>query len=97
MNEEEKRVEEAPTVQGDESAEAVEAPAKKRAKNLKAKIIGIIVAVVAVAGFGFYQWHETPEFCVAICHTPMDKAYLDTLYANPYVSMMNSVIFTIVR
>ena len=46
-------------------------------------IIGIVVAVVVVAGIGFYQWHETPEFCTAICHTPMDGKYLDTLYANP--------------
>ena len=39
----------------------------------KAKVtIAVIVAVIAVGGFGFYQWHETPEFCGAICHSPMD-------------------------
>ena len=59
-------------------------PEKKRKVSKKAKIVGIVVAVIAVVGIGFYQWHETPEFCTAICHTPMDNAYLDTLYANPY-------------
>ena len=39
---------------------------------------------IAVLGFGFYQWHETPEFCTAICHTPMNDVYRQTLYANPY-------------
>ena len=69
---------EAETEEGDDEA----APKKKKSK--KAAIIGAIVAVIAAFGFGFYQWHETPEFCVTICHTPMDTAYLDTLYANPY-------------
>lgn len=63
------------------------APKKKQSK--KAMIIGIIVAVVAVVGIGFYQWHETPEFCTSICHTPMDTKYLDTLYANPYKSAVD--------
>lgn len=62
---------------------AEQKPAPKR-KSRKTAIIGGIVAIIAVVGFGFYQWHETPEFCVSICHAPMDKAYLDTLYANPY-------------
>ena len=58
-------------------------PAPKK-KSRKAVIIGAIVAVIVIAGLGFNAWHETPEFCVSICHTPMDSAYLDTLYANPY-------------
>ena len=83
MSDEEKldqqNAEETAQVVGDEETK----PAPKR-KNRKAAIIGVIVAFIAALGFGFYQWHETPEFCVAICHTPMDKVYLDTLYANPY-------------
>lgn len=57
--------------------------APKKKKSRKGVIIGVIIAVIVVAGFGFYQWHETPEFCTAICHTPMDSKYLDTLYAKP--------------
>ncbi len=58
-------------------------PAPKK-KNRKAVIAGIVVAAVAVIGLGFNAWHETPEFCVSICHTPMADTYLETLYANPY-------------
>ena len=64
--------------------EGSEKPMKKKAASLKAKIIAIVCAVIAVAGVGFWQWHETPEFCTAICHTPMDDIYRQTLYANPY-------------
>ncbi|MGI6105343.1 MAG: cytochrome c3 family protein [Raoultibacter sp.] len=46
------------------------APKKKR-KKLPI-ILGVIVAVVIVAGAGFFVWHEEPSFCNAICHSPMD-------------------------
>lgn len=58
-------------------------PAPKKPSRKKV-IIGAVIAVIAVLGFGFYQWHETPEFCTAICHTPMNDVYRQTLYANPY-------------
>lgn len=74
-------------IQGSEDEQAMSAaqnasPEKRPTyqKNRKKKtvaIIGIVVAVVAVAGAGFWAWHETPSFCGAICHTPMDP-YLDT-------------------
>jgi len=38
--------------------------------------LAVIAVVFAAAGFGFYQWHETPGFCGAICHN-MDP-YLET-------------------
>lgn len=60
------------------------AAAAKKKPSKKLTIIGAIVAVLVVAGVGFWQWHETPEFCTAICHTPMNATYLATLYANPY-------------
>lgn len=54
------------------------APKKKKAGI----VAGVVVAIVVVAGAGFYVWHEQPSFCDAICHTPMD-GYLDTLEATP--------------
>ena len=45
-------------------------------------VVGVVVAVLVVAGAGFWVWHEQPSFCNAICHTPMD-AYLPTYEAEP--------------
>ena len=53
-------------------------PAAKKNRKRPAIAVGVIVAVLVVAGAGFWVWHETPGFCSAICHTPMDaygKAY----------------------
>lgn len=50
---------------------------KPRAHRKLPIILGAVVAVVIVAGAGFWVWHEQPSFCNAICHTPMD-AYLPT-------------------
>ena len=71
-----------------EAAEGA-ADAKKPASKLKGlskkkKILAGVLALIVVVGVGFWSWHETPEFCVSICHKPMDSKYLDTLYANPY-------------
>lgn len=38
---------------------------------------GVVAAVVAVAAGGLWVWHETPSFCGAICHSPMN-AYVET-------------------
>ena len=59
-------------------------PKKRNCKKLA--IAAAVVVVIAAIGIGFWQWHETPEFCTAICHTPMDDAYRQTLYANPHES-----------
>lgn len=45
-------------------------------------IAAVVAAVIAVAGAGFWSWHETPSFCGAICHTPMDP-YLNTYEQEP--------------
>ncbi len=42
----------------------------------------IVVVVLGAAGIGFWTWHETPSFCGAICHSPMDP-YLPTYYSEP--------------
>ena len=49
-------------------------PAEKR-KSKKLPIIAVVIAVIAIAGIGFWSWHETPGFCAAFCHN-MDR-YLE--------------------
>lgn len=50
-------------------------PEQKR-KGKKWAVVAVVLAILAVAGFGMYQWHETPGFCAAFCHN-MDE-YLET-------------------
>ena len=46
---------------------------KPRGKSRKWPItVAVLAVVAAVAGGGFWVWHEQPSFCNAICHTPMD-------------------------
>jgi len=54
-------------------------PVLKKKRN-KWLIPGIVVAVIAVLAIGFTVWHNTPGFCNAICHKPMD----------PYVQSVTS-------
>lgn len=44
---------------------------KRLSKRAKVTV-GVVLAVVLVGGIGFFQWHEQPSFCGAICHDPMD-------------------------
>lgn len=46
-------------------------PARKVRKP--AIVAGLVLAVLVVAGVGFWSWHEQPSFCNAVCHTPMDE------------------------
>ena len=62
------------------AATAQEPAAKKPRKRLVA--LGVVVAIVAVAGAGLWVWHEQPSFCGAICHMPMNQ-YVETYDAEP--------------
>lgn len=58
-----------------ESKDQGEAVAGKRRK--RAVVLGVVAAVVVVAGAGMFVWHEQPSFCGAICHWPMSE-YVET-------------------
>lgn len=53
-------------------AELEELSSEPKKKRNKFMIPGIIVAIIAVLAIGFNVWHNTPGFCNAICHNPMD-------------------------
>lgn len=55
--------------------EIADRPKAKRKPSKKWAITGAVLVVVAIAGVGFWQWHETPQFCAAFCHN-MDQ-YLE--------------------
>lgn len=42
-------------------------------------VVGIVAAVLIVCGIGFGVWHNTPGFCNAVCHAPMDN-YVESYY-----------------
>ena len=65
-----------------------QAPAPKKSKKKLGIIAGVVAAVIVVAGAGFWVWHETPGFCGAICHTPMDP-YLATYEEEPAEGAMD--------
>ena len=50
-------------------------PAAQKKKKKWPIVVGVVVAVLVVAGAGFWVWHEQPSFCNAICHTPMDAVH----------------------
>ena len=59
-----------------EATEAVSEQAlPKKPKKKMGITLGVIAAVIIVAGAGFFVWHEQPSFCNAICHIPMDPYY----------------------
>jgi hypothetical protein len=62
---------------------------KKRNKRRKAlAIICTTVVVLIGVGTGFFVWHATPDFCNAICHSPMDT------YVEGYYSQDSSLLVT---
>ncbi|MBS6939919.1 MAG: cytochrome c3 family protein [Slackia piriformis] len=53
--------------------------AKKVVRKNRWIAVGVVAAVLVLAGAGFWVWHEQPSFCNAVCHSPMDK-YVETYY-----------------
>ena len=47
-------------------------PSPKKDRKRLWITIGVIAGVIVVAAVGFAIWHETPGFCNAVCHKPMD-------------------------
>lgn len=45
---------------------------RKRTRN-KGIVVGIVAAVVIVAGAGAFAWHNTPSFCGTVCHDSMGE------------------------
>ncbi|MBO4365811.1 MAG: cytochrome c3 family protein [Eggerthellaceae bacterium] len=64
-----------------EEEQAAAEPAEKKGKKRLPIILGVIIVVIAIAGIGFWKWHEQPTFCNAICHN-MDS-FVETYYAEP--------------
>ena len=56
---------------------AGDASSPKRPVQKKWIVLGVVAAVIVVAGAGFWAWHNTPGFCNAFCHSPMD-AYVES-------------------
>lgn len=46
--------------------------APRRPRRKWPMVVGVVAVVLVVAGAGFLVWHESPSFCNALCHEPMD-------------------------
>lgn len=57
---------------------------EKRKKKKWPVAVGVVAAVLVVAGAGFWVWHEQPSFCAAMCHDTMGK-YLETYEDSEYL------------
>jgi hypothetical protein len=70
-----------------------EQPKRVRRKRWPA-VVGIIAVVAIAAGAGFWAWHETPGFCGAICHTPMENypATLEASVGQPAVDKYGNAV-----
>lgn len=68
---------EAPQTHGEDAsaveASGVESPREPRAKRRWPIVVGCVTLVLALAGAGLFAWHQTPGFCNAVCHVPMDN------------------------
>ena len=57
-----------------ETKQVAAEPAKKRKKW--PIVLGVIAVVLILAGIGFWNWHNQPSFCNAMCHTSMNSYLL---------------------
>ena len=57
-------------------------PSLKRGRRKVTAVVATVAVVLVAAGAGFMVWHDSPSFCNAICHTPMD-GYLTTYESTP--------------
>ncbi len=62
--------------------QAAAEPASKKGKKRLPIVVGVIVVVIAIAGVGFWNWHNQPTFCNAFCHSTMDE-FVATYYEEP--------------
>lgn len=60
-----------------QTADSAKGPAakKKRSRNKRLAIVGVVVVALAAVGVGMMVWHEQPSFCSAVCHIEGD--YVD--------------------
>lgn len=56
------------------------APAKRQKAKRRFLVLGVVGAVIVVAGIGMFAWHNQPSFCGTLCHMPM-STYEDTYFA----------------
>ncbi len=77
----------------DAQAGATSATSKRKRKKWPI-VVGVIAAVLVVAGIGLFVWHEQPSFCSAICHTPMDPhgATYDQVVGQPGVDKWGNTV-----
>lgn len=52
---------------------------KRRAGKIIGAVCGVLVLIVALTGVGYLVFHDSPTFCNAVCHNPMDK-YVENYY-----------------
>lgn len=76
------------TVAESEATEKAEKGKKKRFTKKVGRfyqwqvVTAVLVVVVAIGGIGFWNFHNTPEFCDFLCHNPQDP-YNPTYYSEP--------------
>lgn len=63
------------------SADAAHHDPRAKTKKKWPIVVGCVVAILVLAGAGFFVWHQQPSFCNAICHVPMDN-YVEGYYSN---------------